>query len=95
MAWWRSEPTRDSVILEIHAQPGAKRSEICGLHGDALKIRIAAPPRDGAANAALIVFLADLFAVPQRQVNIRRGQSGRRKTVEIDGSKVDPESLLP
>ncbi len=56
-----------------------------GLYGDALKIRLAAPPVDGAANKELIEFLADVFAVGRRQVTIVAGESSRSKIVEIDG----------
>jgi uncharacterized protein len=56
-----------------------------GVHGDALKIRLSAPPVDGAANAALIEFLADIFAVGRRAVRILAGESSRSKIVEIEG----------
>jgi hypothetical protein len=58
---------------------------VVGLHGEALKVRVAAPPVDGAANEAIIRFFADRLAVPRRQVRVTRGASGRRKVVEIDG----------
>ncbi len=90
--WYRSE---DGVItLTLHVQPGAKRSEITGLHGDALKIRLAAPPIEGRANDALLHFLADAFGVPQRNVELRRGEQSRHKTVRVSGSTVDPELLI-
>ena len=73
------------VRLSVHVQPRASRSEIAGLHGDALKVRLAAPPVDGAANEALVELLADALAVPRRAVRIRAGQSSRAKIVEIDG----------
>ena len=56
-----------------------------GIHGDALKIRLSAPPVDGAANAALIEFLSQLFAVPRRAVMILAGESSRVKIIEIEG----------
>jgi uncharacterized protein len=58
---------------------------VAGRHGDAIKIRIAAPPVDGAANDALIRFLALRLGVSQSAISITAGQSGRRKTVSIDG----------
>jgi len=71
------------VVLTLHVQPGAKRSEFAGMHGDALKIRLGAPAIDGKANAELIHFLADAFGVPQRNVQIMRGEKARAKVVRI------------
>lgn len=92
MSWFRREG--DSLVVSIHAQPGAKRSEIQGLHGDALKVRISAPPLDGRANAELQRFLAGCFGVPQRNVTQLSGESSRQKRFRIDGSTVDPASLV-
>lgn len=78
----------------LHVQPGAKRSEIAGLHGDALKIRLVSPPIEGRANDALLRFIAECFHVPLRNVEIRQGGQSRHKRVEIRGSVVAPESLL-
>ena len=89
--WYRREG--DSITLTLHIQPGAKRSEVAGLHGDALKIRLAAPPIEGRANEALLKFIAELFEVPQRQVELLRGAQSRHKTVRVEGSKVEPEKL--
>jgi hypothetical protein len=91
--WYRREG--DGITLTLHIQPGAKRSEVAGLHGDALKIRLAAPPIEGRANEALQRFIADSFDVPLRQVELLRGAQSRHKMVKITGSKVEPESLLP
>ncbi len=77
--------TSDGVILTIHAQPNAKRTECVGLHGDALKIRIASPPIDGAANEALCRFLSEHLAVPMSQVILRAGHGARRKRVLVQG----------
>jgi hypothetical protein len=90
--WYRS--AGEVITLTLHIQPGAKRSEISGLHGDALKIRLAAPPIDGRANEALLKFIAGLFGVPVRQVELKQGGQSRHKVVAITGSSVDPESLL-
>ena len=91
--WYRR---RDDVItLTLHVQPGAKRSEIVGLHGDALKIKLAAPPIEGRANDALLKFLAGIFAVPLRNVELHQGGQSRHKVVGITGSLVEPETLLP
>lgn len=82
------------ISLTVHAQPGAKRTAIAGLHGDALKIRIAEPAIDGKANTALLEFVARLFAVPTRNVSLKQGARVRRKLVEIYGSVRDPATLL-
>jgi len=83
------------VTLTLHVQPGAKKTEISGLHGDALKIRLAAPPVEGKANAALLAFLAGKFGVALRDVALKQGESSRRKVVSISGPKISPDSLLP
>jgi uncharacterized protein (TIGR00251 family) len=90
--WYRRNA--DILMLTLHVQPGAKRSEIAGLHGEALKIRLAAPPVEGRANEALLKFIAGLFDVPLRQVELRQGGQSRHKVVAISGSKIEPESLL-
>ena len=77
--------TSDGVILTIHAQPNANHTEFVGLHGDALKFRVASPPIDGAANEALCRFLSELLAVPLSQVIIRAGHGARRKRVLVKG----------
>ncbi len=91
-AWHRSEGT--AVILTLHVQPGAKRSEVAGLHGDALKVRLAAPPIEGRANEALLRFIAELFGVPLRNVELLRGAQSRHKMVRVSGSAIAPESLV-
>ena len=81
-------------LLAIHAQPGAKKSEVAGIHGDALKIRVAAPPVEGRANAALVAFLAKALGVPRNSVTVVKGKSSRRKTVLIASAGADPTRLL-
>ena len=71
--------------LTVHVQPRAKRSEVVGKHGDALKVRVAAPPVDGAANEELVRFLARELGLPAASVRVSSGATGRRKIVEIDG----------
>jgi uncharacterized protein (TIGR00251 family) len=58
-----------AIMLTVHVQPGAKRSEMAGLHGDALKIRLAAPAVDGRANAALLAFVAQRLGLASRRWN--------------------------
>jgi uncharacterized protein (TIGR00251 family) len=90
--WYRRNG--ETITLTLHVQPGAKRSEIVGLHGEALKIKLAAPPIEGRANDALLKFVAELFAVPLRNVELRQGGQSRHKVVAVTGSTVQPESLL-
>jgi len=90
--WYRR--SGDILTLTLHVQPGAKRTELAGLHGEALKIRLAAPPIEGRANEALLRFIADTFGVPLRQVELKQGGQSRHKVVAISGSKVEPDSLL-
>lgn len=84
----------DSITLILHVQPGAKQTTVAGLHGDALKIRLAAPPIEGRANEALLRFIADIFKVTLRDVVLKQGEQSRHKRVTVNGSKVDPDSLL-
>jgi len=92
--WFRSTPDRKMLTLTLHIQPNARRTEIAGLHGEALKIKITAVAVDGQANARLLKFLAEIFGVPLRQVNLLQGEHSRHKVVEIQGSSLDPASLL-
>lgn len=73
------------VRFAVRVQPRASRSEIVGIHGDALKVRLLSPPVDGAANEALIELLAASFAVRRAGVRIVAGHSSRSKIVEIEG----------
>lgn len=79
----------------MHAQPGAKTSSVAGLHGEALKIRIAAPPVEGKANAALIAFVAAQLGVAKRLVTVEKGESSREKLLRIADPDADPARLLP
>lgn len=81
------------LLLAVYIQPRASRDEITGQHGEALRIRIAAPPVDGEANAALCRFLADVFGVAKSAVSVEAGQSGRRKTVRIREPRVLPTGI--
>lgn len=77
---WQS----DALLLHCHIQPGAKLTEVAGIHGDRLKIRLQAPPVDGKANEALIAFLAGEFGIAKSAISLVRGQSSRQKTVKIN-----------
>ena len=90
--WYRKTP--DGWLLTLHIQPGAKKSEVVGLHGDALKVRIASPPVDGKANEALVTFIADQLGLPKRAVQLVKGDTSRAKTVLVTASEIDPALLL-
>ncbi len=74
-----------SCTLALKAIPNAPRSEVVGWLGDALKVKVHAPPVEGRANAALCAFLADTLGLPRRAVTVLRGDTSRLKTVRIDG----------
>lgn len=83
----------DDVVLMVHAQPGAKQSAFAGVHGDALKIRLAAPALEGRANRELCRFLAGEFAVTVSAVTVLSGEGARRKRVHVEGPVQWPEAL--
>ena len=73
------------VVLHVWIQPKASKDEVVGIQGDALKVRIAAPPVDGEANEALERFLAKRLGLTRADVKIVRGHTGRRKSIRIAG----------
>lgn len=91
--WYRK--TKEGWLISVHAQPGAKKSAVAGLHGEALKIRIAAPPVEGKANEALTAFVAKALGLPRRAVSIVKGESSREKLMLVADAKVNPAQLLP
>lgn len=74
-----------AVRFTVRVQPRASRSAVDGLHGDALKVRVTAPPVEGAANEAVVAVLAAALGVPRRMVRIVAGDAARTKVVEVDG----------
>ena len=91
----RIEARVDGVRFEVRVQPRASRTELAGSHGEAVKIRLAAPPVEGAANAELVAFLAKRLGVSRSAVRIVRGERGRDKVVEVEGiSEADVQALL-
>jgi hypothetical protein len=80
----------DGVTLAVRVQPGARKSEVSGMVGNELKVKIASPPVDGAANEALIKFVAELFAVRSSRVALIQGERSRSKVLKIEG--IDFES---
>ena len=90
--WLRESAGR--TTLTLHIQPGAKKTEVAGQHGDALKIRLASPPVDGKANAALINFVADRLGLAKSAVSLKSGQTSRRKVLEITAAPQDTAQRL-
>jgi uncharacterized protein (TIGR00251 family) len=82
------EQRNESVRVRIRVQPRASRTEIVGEHDGALKVRVAAPPVDGAANEELVRFIAKRMGVAQSRVRVTTGETGRSKVIEIDGVDV-------
>lgn len=76
---------QDGTRLTLHIQPRGSRNAIEGIHGDALKVRLTAPPVDGAANEALIRFLADALGVSRSALRLTSGATARRKTIMVEG----------
>ena len=83
MPWLTDTP--DGAVLNLRIVPRATKNAIQGEHGDALKIRLCAPPVDGAANAALVEFLAGAFSLPRARVQLLSGQTSRNKRVLLAG----------
>ena len=75
----------EGIVLRVHVQPGAGRSAIVGRHGDALKLRVAAPPVEGRANEAARALLAEALGVPESDVELTSGQSSRAKRFRLRG----------
>ena len=86
MSDWLRVAADGRITLTLHIQPGAKKTEVAGLHGEALKIRLAAPPVDGKANEALLRFVAETLGLPKSAVSLKSGQTSRRKVLEISGA---------
>jgi uncharacterized protein (TIGR00251 family) len=78
-------PTKDGVVLAVHVQPGAGRTEVVGRHGDALKLRVAAPPTDDRANTEVIELVAKEFDVKRGDVKITSGATSRDKRLTLAG----------
>ena len=83
------QDTKDGAILTVHVQPKASTTGCVGIHGDALKIRVAAPPVDGAANDELIRFLARQLSISATSVQIKSGAGGRHKRVFVKGATAE------
>ena len=93
-ASWYTVRDDGRLVLNLHIQPNASKTTVAGLHGDALKIKIAAPPADHEANDKLLEFLRKSFKVAKNQVVLRHGEHSRQKVVEIIDPPCAPEILL-
>lgn len=80
---------QDGVTFTVRVVPRARRSQLSGLHGRALKVRLTAPPVEGAANVALCDFLAEQLGVRPRAVKIMSGHTSRQKVVRVSGVSAD------
>ena len=78
-----------SILLRLHVQPGAGRTAVNGRYGDALKVRVAAPPERGRANEACVSLVATILGVPEGQVELVSGPSSRSKRVRVTGVEAD------
>ena len=85
----------DVLVLSIYLQPASSQNKVVGIHANTLKIRITAPPVSGLANKHLLKYLAKLFAVPQKQVELKKGYSSRSKTIRIIQPGILPSFILP
>ena len=92
---WYEDRGQSIFRLKLTLQPGARKSEIVGLHDDCLKLKVAAPPIEGAANDELLIFIAKALHVKVRHVRIISGHTSRRKVIEVQGvSSENMQSLL-
>jgi uncharacterized protein len=83
MQSWLKNHSKGSV-LELYIQPGASRTQLAGIHGDRLKVKIKAPPRDGEANAALIEFFSEILGISKSKIFLIRGESSRQKDLLVE-----------
>lgn len=81
--WLQFQVDASCLRLYVHAQPNAKTTGVVGLHGGALKVRIAAPATDDKANLALLVWLAAVLDLPRSTLRLKSGATSRRKVIEI------------
>ena len=91
-SWYRYK--QGNLLLSLYVQPGAKYNQVVGLHGEALKIKLASPPIDGRANTALLQFIATQLHIPLRQIKLIRGEKSRHKTIEVIDCTMNPEEIF-
>ncbi len=92
---WCVREQRTGLDVALHVQVRARSSSIAGLHGSALKIRIAAPPVDNAANEAIVSFFSSLLSIPKSRMQIVSGQKSRDKILRIDGLSLEGFLAVP
>lgn len=92
MNWYRYDDA-NNLVLTLHIQTGAKNTAAAGLHGDALRIKLAAAPVEGKANTVLLKFLAKRFDVSLSQVILRQGDKSRHKVIVIQQPGCGPDVL--
>jgi hypothetical protein len=80
---------RGGIIIDVKVEPRASRTEVLGIHGNALKVKLTAPPVEGRANKQLIEVLSEYFGLKKRQLEVIGGSASRRKTVLITGVEED------
>ena len=85
------KPHNHGSSLALYIQPGASRSEISGLHGERLKVKIKAPPRDGEANQELIRFFSEILGIGKSKMELIQGESSRQKLLWVE---LPPEKVL-
>lgn len=90
-AWCSALP--GGVRLAMQITPNAKQTEVTGVHGDALKLKLQAQPIEGKANEALVKFLAGVLSVPKSAVTITHGQTNKRKLIEVASATLTPEDV--
>ena len=89
MPSWKITETSNGVQFKLKIQPRASKNEVSGFQGDALKVRLTAPPVDGEANEACVEYIARLLAVPKRTVRIVAGHTSTHKMIEVAGVNKD------
>jgi hypothetical protein len=86
--------TDGGVLLAVHVQPGAGRTEVVGRHGDALKVRVGAPPSGGRANDAVVALVAEAFGAKPSAVTVTSGATNRQKQLRIEGLDLEAAVLV-
>ena len=80
--------------VRLYVQPGAKKTELSGIFDNMVKLRVAAPPVDGAANAEVVRFIASLLGLPKRGITLVTGEKSRIKTLEFDEASVEDKKRI-
>ena len=84
-----SEPEKVRALLKLRIVPNARRNEVVGEHGDAVKLKVAAPAVGGKANEALLAYVAELLGVPRRSLTLSAGEKSRDKSIVVEGFGID------